>query len=212
MRASNTVYEVQEGRRFLVLRPLQVAVTVVMVLMTAVVALALVASGPVVKAIGDQVGVGKAAFIVWNYGKWPVRLIIVATMFSTLYYSAPNARLPGFRWITPGGLVALGLWLLASVAFAIYVANFGTYNQTYGTLGAIIVLLVWLWITNAALLLGMEFNSELERARELAGGQPADHQLQVEPRRQPKRRAAKVGRSPEQTQPRTEAAEQASAR
>lgn len=188
MRASNRVYEVEEGRRFYVLRPLQVAVTIVMVLMTAVVALAVVASGSLAQAIGDQIGVGRTAITIWDYAKWPVLLVIVVTMFAILYYSAPNARLPGFRWITPGGLLALCLWLLASVGFAVYVANFGSYNQTYGALGAIIVLLVWLWITNLALLLGLEFNAELERARELAVGQAAEHQLQVEPRRRPKHR------------------------
>ncbi len=189
MRASNQVYEVEEGRRFYLLRPLQLGVTIVMVLMTVVVALAVVATGPLARAVGDQVGAGSSAVTIWDYAKWPVLLLVVVTMFAVLYYTAPNAKLPGFRWITPGGLVAITIWLIVSVAFALYVANFGSYNQTYGTLGGIIVLLVWLWITNLSLLLGMEFNAELERARELEAGQPAEHQLQVEPRQAPKRRS-----------------------
>lgn len=198
MRASNVVYEVPEGRRFWQLRPLQIALTLVMVLMTSIVALAVVATGPLAKAVGDQIGLGKTAVTVWDFAKWPVLLVIVITMFSVLYYAAPNAKLPGFRWITPGGAVAITIWLVASVVFAVYVANFGSYNQTYGTIGGIIVLLIWLWITNLSLLLGIEFNAELERGRELQAGKPgAEQQIQVEPRRVPKdkeRRSGGIGR------------------
>jgi membrane protein len=190
MRASNAIYEVEEGRRFWRLRPLQLAVTFVMVLLTAVVALAVVATGPLARAVGDSVGVGPTAVTVWDYAKWPVLLLVVVTMFAVLYAAAPNVQLPGFRWLTPGGVVALALWLAASLGFAAYATFFGSYNQVYGTLGAVVVFLVWLWITNLSILLGAEFNAELERGRQLAAGVPdARRRLQVTPRQRPRRPA-----------------------
>jgi membrane protein len=187
MRASNAIYEVEEGRRFWKLRPLQLTITLVMVLLTAVVALAVVATGPLARAVGDSVGVGHTAVTVWDYAKWPVLLVIVVTMFAVLYATAPNVRLPGFRWLTPGGLVALAIWLAASVGFAAYTTFFGAYNQVYGALGAVVVFLVWLWVTNLSILIGAEFNAELERGRQLAAGvTDARRRLQVTPRQRPK--------------------------
>jgi len=183
MRASNAIYEVDEGRPFWKLRPLQLAVTIVMVLAAAIVALAVVATGPLAHAVGDAVGLGSTAVTIWNIAKWPVLVVIVITMFSVLYYAAPNVRLPRFRWLTPGGVLAVGVWLVASGGFAFYVANFGSYNKTYGTLGAIIIFLVWMRLTNLAILVGAEFNAELERGRELQGGQTeAEHAIQLPPR------------------------------
>jgi membrane protein len=125
---------------------------------------------------------------IWNIAKWPVLLAVVVTMFAVLFYAAPNVKLAGFRWVTPGALFAIVLWLIASAAFAFYVANFGSYDKTYGTLGGVVCLLVWFWITNVALLLGMELNSERERARELeAGVRGADRELQLDARSAPKR-------------------------
>jgi membrane protein len=187
MRASNAIYEVEEGRRFWRLRPLQLTITLVMVLLTAVVALAVVATGSVARAVGDSVGVGHGAVTAWDYGKWPVLLLIVVTMFAVLYATAPNVRLPGFRWLTPGGTVALLIWLVASLGFAAYAAFFASYNQVYGTLGGVVVFLVWLWVTNLSILVGAEFNAELERSRQLASGVPAAaRQLQVTPRVRPR--------------------------
>jgi membrane protein len=188
MRASNAIYEVEEGRSFWTLRPLQIAMTIVMVLATAVVALAIVVTGPLASSIGDVVGLGGTAVTVWNIAKWPMILVVVLTMIAFLYYAAPNVRQPSFRWITPGSLVAIVIWFLASVAFGFYAANFGSYNETYGSLGGVIIFLVWLWITNLAILFGAEFNSELERERELAEGEPAESELQLEPRQRRKRR------------------------
>jgi membrane protein len=191
MRASNVIYEVPEGRRFWKLRPLQILVTLCMVLAAAVVALSIVTTGPLAKAIGDSVGLGHAAVLAWDIGKWPVLLVVVITMFSVLYYAAPNVRLPGFRWMSPGGILAVVVWLAASVAFGVYVASFGSYNKTYGSLGAVIIFLVWFWLTNLALLLGAEFNAELERRRELESGNPAaEDSLQLPLRGRPKRRRA----------------------
>jgi membrane protein len=183
MRASNQIYEVEEGRRFWKLRPLQLLVTLVMVLLLAIVAVAIVATGPLADAIGNQIGFGSAAVTAWDIAKWPVLLAVVMLMFAVLYYAAPNVRQPGFRWVTPGGVLAVVLWIVASAAFAFYVANFSSYNKTYGSLAGVIVFLVWLWISNIAVLLGAEFNAELERGRELeSGNRRAEKRIQLEPR------------------------------
>jgi membrane protein len=188
MRAANVIYETPEGRPFWKLRPLQILVTLVMLLLLAAVALALVLTGPVVDAVAGPLGVGSTAVSIWNIAKWPVLLAVVVTMFAVLFYAAPNVKLAGFRWVTPGALLAIVVWLIASAAFAFYVANFGSYDKTYGALGGVVCLLVWFWITNVALLLGMELNSERERRRELAAGvRGADRELQLDARSAPKR-------------------------
>jgi membrane protein len=187
IRASNVIYEVQEGRRFWRLRPLQILITIGMTLTAALVAVSLVVTGPLADAVGDVVGLGNAAVTIWNIGKWPVLLLVVITMFAVLYFVAPNVRQPGFSWITPGGVLAVLTWLLGSLGFGIYVANFGSYNSTYGSLGGVVIFLVWLWLGNLALLLGAEFNAELERSRELARGEPAEEILQLPPRQAPRR-------------------------
>ena len=186
MRASNSIYEIEEGRPFWKLRPLQILVTLILVLMLALVFLALLVSGPLAEAVGGAVGLSDTAVTVFQYGKWPVLVIVVMVMLAILYYAAPNAKLPGFKWISPGSIVAVLVWILASVAFAFYVANFGSYNETYGTLGGLISFLVWMWITNLAVLFGAELNAELERSRELEAGLPAEEEIQLEPRDAPK--------------------------
>jgi membrane protein len=188
MRAANVIYETPEGRPFWKLRPLQILVTLAMVLLLAAVGLALVLTGPVVDAVAGPLGIGSTAVSIWNIAKWPVLLVVVVTMFAVLFYAAPNVRLAGFRWVTPGAAFAIVLWLVASAAFALYVANFSSYDKTYGALGGVVCLLVWFWITNVALLLGMELNSERERRRELADGvRGADRELQLDARSAPKR-------------------------
>jgi membrane protein len=187
MRASNVIYETPEGRPIWKLRPLQLLVTLVMLILLVVVALALVLTGPIVTAVAGPLGVGSAAVSVWNIAKWPVLLLIVLLMFAILFYASPNVKLVGLRWVTPGVLFALVVWLVASAAFAFYVANFGSYDKTYGTLGGVVVFLVWVWITNVALLLGMELNAERERRRELEAGIPgAEQELQLDARSAPK--------------------------
>jgi membrane protein len=156
--------------------------TLGMVLTLALVAIALVLTGSLAVAVGDAIGVGDSAVHAWNIAKWPVLLVVVTTMFALLYYLAPNVRQPRFRWITPGGLLGVLLWVIASVLFGLYIANYGSYNKTYGALASVIVFLVWLWITNLALLLGAEFDAELERERELAAGLPAHDRIQLPPR------------------------------
>ncbi len=185
--ASNTIYEVGEGRPFWKLKPLQLAVTFVLILMAALVALALVLSGPIVGALGSSLGVSDTALTMWRYAKWPAMLALVLLIFGALYYTSPNARVSGLRWVTAGSVLALALWIVASVALAFYVSNFGSYDKTYGTLGGVVVFLVWLWITNMAILLGAEFNAETERARQIETGvSGAERELQLE-ERQPAR-------------------------
>jgi membrane protein len=187
MRASNVIYETPEGRPIWKLRPLQVLVTLIMVLLLALVALAIVLTGPIVTAVAQPLGIGSTAINLWDIAKWPVLLLVVITMFAVLFYAAPNVKLAGFKWVTPGALLAVVIWLLASALFAFYIANFSSYDKTYGTLAGVIILLVWMWLTNTALLLGMELNAERERTRELKAGIPgADRELQLDARSTPK--------------------------
>jgi membrane protein len=186
MRASAVIYETPEGRPFWKLRPLQLAVTVVLILLMALLAVGLVFTGPLVDAVAGPIGASDAAVTIWNIAKWPVMALIFITMVNLLYYASPNARVRGFRWVTPGSVVAIVVWILASIGFAIYVANFGSYNKTYGTLGGLVVLLIWLWITNLAILFGHELNAERERSREIAEGVPrAEREIQLQPREEP---------------------------
>jgi membrane protein len=182
IRASNAIYEVEEGRKFYILRPLQILVTIVGVLLLTLITLAIVSSGNVAEAIGDAVGVGDTVVTIWNIAKWPIIIVIVSLMIAGLYHIAPNVKQPKFKWFTLGGFLALLLWVVASVGFGFYVANFGSYNKTYGALAAPVIFLVWLWISNIMILLGAEFNAELERGRAIEAGMPADKEPFVEPR------------------------------
>lgn len=169
-RASNAIYEVPEGRPFYVLRPQQMGIALVMVVLLAVSAFAVVITGGLAEQVGNLVGLGDTAVAVWDIAKWPVLVLLVSFMFAFLYWAAPNVRQPRFRWLSPGGITAVVLWIAASGVFALYVANFASYNKTYGALGGVIAFLVWLWITNLAILLGAEINAELARAKELREG------------------------------------------
>ncbi len=186
-RASNIIYETPEGRPFWKLRPLQLAVTLVMIVLMAVLALALVLTGPVVDAVAGPIGLSGTAVSIWNIAKWPAMVAIFIVMVDVLYYASPNVKLRGFKWVTPGSVVAIVVWAIASAAFGIYVANFGSYDKTYGTLGGLIALLVWFWITNLAILFGHQLNAERERSTEIEEGRPrAEREIQLEPRSEPK--------------------------
>jgi membrane protein len=176
MRASNAIYEREEGRGFFKLRPIQLLVTLILVLMAALVLLALILTGPVAKSVGDAVGLGDSAVTAWNIAKWPVMLVVVMVMLAILYYASPNAKQPKFSWITPGSVLAVVVWIVASALFAFYVSGFSSYNKTYGALAGVVVFLVWLWITNLAVLFGAELNAEIERGRELEAGVPGAHE------------------------------------
>ncbi|MDM8084206.1 YihY/virulence factor BrkB family protein [Cellulomonas cellasea] len=181
-RAMNRVYGVEEGRPIWKLRPVMLLVTAAVVVMAALVAAALVLSGPVASTIGEALGLGSAALTAWNIAKWPVALALVVVIVALLYYATPNVRQPRFRWISVGAVVAILVWIVASVGFAFYVGSFGSYDATYGALGGVIVFLLWLWITNLALLFGAELDAEMERGRELQAGIAAEEALQLPPR------------------------------
>src|SRR5207302_4327300 len=173
MRASNAIYDVAEGRPIWKTAPVRVGVTLVLVLLLAVSAVAVVLTGGLAKQVGTVLGVGGSAVTAWDIAKWPVLLLVISLIFAILYWASPNVRQPGFRWVSPGSLLAVVVWIAASAGFAVYVANFGSYNKTYGALGGVIVFLVWLWISNVAVLLGAEFNAELARGRQMKEGTPA---------------------------------------
>jgi len=170
MRASNVVYDVEEGRPIWKTLPVRVGLTALLMLLTAASAVAVTLSGGLAKRAGELLGVGDTAVQVWGIAKWPVLLVLVSFMFALLYWAAPNVKQPGFRWISPGSVLAVLGWIIASLAFAFYVTNFGSYNKTYGALAGPIVFLVWLWISNLVILLGAEFNAELERGRAIEAG------------------------------------------
>lgn len=192
MRASNIVWDVEEGRPIWKTLPVRLGVTFVTVVLLTVSAAAVVLTGSLARQVGNLIGVGSSAVTVWDIAKWPVLLLVVALLLSILYYAAPNVRQPGFRWVTPGGGMAVLLWVLASAAFAFYVANFSSYNKTYGALASVIVFLVWLWITNTVILLGAELNAEIERGRQIEGGHPPEREPFLPARSEP---ASAAGRS-----------------
>ena len=173
MRASNVIYDVPEGRPLWKTTPIRLGVTLVMLVLLVASALIVVVTGTLAAKVGHALGIGSAAVTAWNIAKWPVLLIIVSVMFAILYWASPNAR-HGFRLVSPGSVLAVVLWLIASGLFALYVAHFGSYNKVYGSLAAVIIFLIWMWISNTAVLIGAEFNAELERGRAIAGGLPPD--------------------------------------
>jgi len=182
MRAANEIWDVEEGRPIWKTIPLRLAITLVTVILVAVMALAVVLTGPLAEQVGNVIGLGSTAVTVWDIAKWPVMILIVSLMFAFLYWAAPNVRHPKFQWVSPGGVLAVLLWIVASAAFAFYVANFGSYNKTYGALAGVIIFLVWLWITNVVILLGAEFNAEIERGRQIQAGVPEDKEPFLAPR------------------------------
>ena len=174
MRAANAIYDVPEGRPIWKKLPVRLGVTIVTGVLLSISAFAVLLTGRVAEQVGKLLGFGGVAVRVWNIAKWPVLALIVSLVLAILYWAAPNARQGGFRWVSPGGLTAVVIWVVASAGFGFYVANFGFYNKTYGTLATVIIFLVWLYLTNTAVLLGAELNAELERGRAMAAGHPAD--------------------------------------
>ncbi|SHM23720.1 YihY/virulence factor BrkB family protein [Actinacidiphila paucisporea] len=182
IRSANAVYDVPEGRPVWKVLPVRVGVTVVLMVIAVASALIVVFTGGLARQAGSWLGAGDAALTAWSIAKWPVLVVLVVVMIAILYWATPNAKGRGFRWITPGSVLALLIWMAASAGFAVYVAGFSSYNKTYGALAGVIVFLVWLWITNLAILLGLEFDAELARERAVAGGFPPDKEPYVEPR------------------------------
>ena len=188
-RAANVVYETPEGRKIWKLKPLQLLITLIGILFAATIVAMLVLSGPVVDAIGRAVGLDATVLTVWNVVKWPVMVVILALMIAVLYYSTPNVKLRGFTWVSPGAGVAILVAVVASAAFGFYVANFGSYNKTYGTLAGVVIFLIWFWLINLSLLFGIELDAEIERTKELKSGVPeAEKEIQLDARDDPKPR------------------------
>ncbi|MDG4864058.1 YihY/virulence factor BrkB family protein [Streptomyces sp. T-3] len=182
IRAANAVYDLPEGRPVWKLTPLRLVLTVALMILLAASAVIVVFTGPLAQRAGEAIGAGDAAVTAWNIAKWPVLLILVILMIGLLFWRAPNVHGPGFRWLSPGSALAVVLWLLASGGFALYVAGFGSYNKTYGTLAGVIIFLIWLWLSNLAILLGLEFDAELARQRAIVGGMPEEEEPYVQPR------------------------------
>ncbi|MYT75534.1 MULTISPECIES: YihY/virulence factor BrkB family protein [unclassified Streptomyces] len=202
IRTANAVYDLPEGRPVWKVTPLRLALTVTLMVLLAVSATIVVFTGPLARRAGEAIGAGDVAVTTWNIAKWPVLLVLVALMVALLFWRAPNVRGGGFRWLSPGSVVAVLLWLLTSGAFALYVAGFSSYNKTYGTLAGVIIFLVWLWLSNLAILLGLEFDAELARQRAISGGLPEGQEPYVEPRDTRKwppklRRRARFGDGPQ---------------
>jgi membrane protein len=181
MRASNVVYDIGEGRPVWKTLPVRLAVTVIVVVLLAAIAVGVVCTGDLAVRAGKTLGLGDTALTAWNIAKWPVMVLLFMLIVALLFWASPNVKRP-FRWVSPGSVTAVLIWIAASALFALYVANFGSYNRTYGSMAAIIIFLIWMWITNIAILLGLEFNAELERGRALETGHPPGDEPYVEPR------------------------------
>ena len=181
-RAMNRIYEIEEGRPFWKLRPVQLGVTIVSILLILIMLVILIVSGPVTEAVGTALGLGETVQIVWSIVKWPILALAAVLIIAILYYATPNAKQPKFRWVSMGALLALITLLVASFLFGLYVTNFSSYDRTYGSLAGVVVFLLWLWIANLALLFGAEFDAELERGRQLQAGIAAEEDIQLPPR------------------------------
>ncbi|MFZ0040594.1 MAG: YihY/virulence factor BrkB family protein [Solirubrobacteraceae bacterium] len=186
MRASNVVWDVGEGRPIYKTLPIRVGVTLVTVVLLTLSAVAVVFTGSLASKVGNLIGVGSTAVQIWDIAKWPVLLVFITVILAILYYTGPNVRQPGFRWVTPGGIFAVLMWIIVSALFAFYVANFSSYNKTYGAMASVIVFLIWLWLTNVVILFGAELNAEIERGRQIEGGHPADREPYLPVRNEPK--------------------------
>ena len=181
-RAMNRIYEIDEGRPVWKLRPLNILVSLIVIVGAAMLLLSATLTGGLADQIHRRLGLADWTLSVWSYAKWPLMLAIVAMIVAVLYYATPNVQQPRFRWMSVGALLAIVLWVVGSIGFGFYVGTFGNYDRTYGSLAGTIILLLWLWLTNSALLFGAEFDAELERARELEAGIPAEEMLQLPPR------------------------------
>jgi membrane protein len=180
-RAANSIYEVEETRPFWRTLPRQVALTLFLLVMLAIALLALLLTGPLAEAIGGEIGVGDTALTIWSVVKWPVLAGVIVVLFAVLIHEGPNVDHAGFRGLLPGSALAMVVWLAASAGFSLYVANFGSYANTYGSIAGVIVFLIWLWLSNLALLIGATYNVELARAGTMAteaesmtGSEPAE--------------------------------------
>jgi len=182
IRASNAIYEVEEGRPVWKTVPLRIALTLIMMILLAITAIGVVLTGGIADRVGHALGMGSTGILVWNIAKWPVLAVLVSLAIALLFWASPNVRQPGFRWLTPGSALAVLVWVVASGGFALYVATFASYNKVYGSLAGVVVFLIWLWISNLAVLFGAEFDAELTRGRQIEEGHPEEAEPFLEPR------------------------------
>ncbi len=180
--ASNVIYGIGEGRPVWKTVPLRIAITAVAVALLVLCAVIVVVSGSIANEVGNAVGAGHTLVLLWNIAKWPILLVLVSILLAVLFWASPNAKQPGIRWVSPGGVIATLGWIAVSALFAVYVTNFSNYNKTYGALAGIVVFLIWLWLSNIALLMGAEVNAELDHAKAIAKGLPEDVRPFAEPR------------------------------
>jgi membrane protein len=181
-RAMNRIYEIDEGRPFLKLRALNLVVTLAALVGAGVLLITVAGTGPVAREVGQRIGLGETFVTIWGIARWPLMLVVMALIVSLLYYATPNVQQPKFRWISVGAGLAMLIWIAGSIAFSVYVNQFSNYEKTYGSLAGAFVVLLWVYLTNLALLFGAEFDSEMERARELEAGIRAEEILQLPPR------------------------------
>jgi membrane protein len=174
MRAANSIFDVAEARPLWKTIPIQIGVTVVTGVFLVASVLAIVFTGRLAEAAGRVIGVEREVVQVFDIVKWPVLIVLASLLLALLFWASPNARQAGFRWITPGTTLAVTAWAAASAGFAFYVSQFNSFNRTYGALGGVIIFLVWLWLTNVAVLAGAEFDAELSRNRAIVAGLPPD--------------------------------------
>jgi membrane protein len=182
MRASNIIYDIGEGRPIWKTVPLRIGLTILAVVVIVISVVVVVVSGPVAQQVGDAIGAGDTTVLIWNVVKWPVLLVLVSVLLAVLFWASPNAKQAGIKWVSPGGLIAVLIWVGASAVFALYVSHFASYDKTYGSMAGVVIFLVWLWITNIALLLGAEINAELEHGKAIAEGLSPEVQPFAEPR------------------------------
>jgi membrane protein len=182
MRASNAIYDVPEGRPVWKTLPIRLGVTIVSGIILAIAALAVVFTGGFAQKLGKALHLGSGVVLVWDIAKWPVLVLLISLLFAILYWASPNARHGGFKWVSPGSILAVVIWILASAGFALYitVAGSASYTKTYGALGGVIIFLVWLWISNIAILLGAEFDAEMQRERAIEAGHAPDDEPYME--------------------------------
>jgi membrane protein len=181
-RSMNRIYSIEEGRPFWKLRPVTLLVTIIAIVVAVAAAVLIVISGPIAEQIGSLLGLGDTALVIWNIVRWPLLAALAVILMAILYYATPNVKQPKFRWMSIGAFVALIVWVIASAGFGFYAANFSSYNETYGSIGGVIVFLLWVWISNIALLFGAELDAELERGRQLQAGIAAEETIQLPPR------------------------------
>ncbi|WP_417510111.1 YihY/virulence factor BrkB family protein [Microbacterium sp.] len=178
-RGMNRIHRVEEGRRIWALKLSQLAIAVVIIVCAVIAALFLAGSDRVAQAVGEVFGLGEVALFIWRIVRWPLLVLLVVFVVALLYYFAPNIRPSRFRWMSLGAAVAILVLAIASMAFGFYIANLSDYDRVYGPLAGVIIFALWMWIANMSLLVGVEFDRELERVRELRDGVPAERQVQL---------------------------------